>query len=260
MIAVLSALLVVAVISAVALAGYGARRSAAAGREKARADRLEAQLAETLESERRAGSRTDAAESRLRALEQRAVVAERRAGEADQRADAAERRRAGVEQRVAELEADLAARRAAPPIWPLEEVRVRREWTEVVGPGIDLPHPWGAGLAAVVAAELAVIREVMGTPGDLIQRGAGRVADPLRAAAAVRACVEALRAVARAGTPMDVTVSDEAVTVVLADATDLPAELASVAGAAAACGVVVSTDPSPPGSAPVVRVILAPAG
>jgi hypothetical protein len=91
----------------------------------------------------------------------------------------------------------------------LEHVRLRREWLEVAGPGVDLPVPWDGSLASGVAIELAVIREVIGTPSDMSVTASGPLRDPV----ALRAACELLRALARSGDEMTVVLSDEALSV-----------------------------------------------
>lgn len=256
MIVVLSVLLFVAVVAAVVFAVNGRRSVSALRRERQQQERLGAQLADTTSSSQRAAERAEAAESRVRSAEQRAVVAERRAGEAEHRAEAAERRAESSERRVADeraradrLERAVAEVRAAaeeqraagPSVWPLERLRAEREWMEVVGPGVALPEPWDATVGAVAAGELAVIREVMGTPGALRRSGPGAVADPLRAAAVVRASVEILRGAARAGAQMDVTVAAAHMVVALEPGTPVPSELVAATEAAAEAGLTVQT-------------------
>lgn len=99
----------------------------------------------------------------------------------------------------------------------LERVRVEREWSEVAGPGVPPPVAWDGTLAGVVAVELAVIREVIGTPGQLTgphpgpDGGTGPAGVPL--AATARLASELLRVLARSGEEMDVTVGPSALTV-----------------------------------------------
>jgi len=95
----------------------------------------------------------------------------------------------------------------------LERVRVEREWSEVAGPGVPPPVAWDGTLAGFVAVELAVIREVIGTPGQLTgpHPGPGPAGVPL--AAAARLACELLRVLARSGEEMNVTVGPSALTV-----------------------------------------------
>ncbi len=92
----------------------------------------------------------------------------------------------------------------------LEHVRLGREWLEVAGPGVELPVPWDGSLASGVAIELAVIREVIGTPSDMSVTANVPLRDPV----ALRVACELLRALARSGDEMSVVLSDEALTVV----------------------------------------------
>lgn len=92
----------------------------------------------------------------------------------------------------------------------LEQVRLGREWLEVAGPGVELPVPWDGSLASGLAIELAVIREVIGTPSDMSVTASRPLRDPI----ALRVACELLRALARSGDEMRVVLSDEALTVV----------------------------------------------
>ncbi|HEX4863053.1 MAG TPA: hypothetical protein VFV02_03220 [Acidimicrobiales bacterium] len=96
--------------------------------------------------------------------------ARRRASEADRRADEAEYRSASADARAAGAESELAALRSAGSPAVLEEVervRLEREWIEVAGPGAALPVAWDGSVAAALAIELEIIREVTGTPSRL---------------------------------------------------------------------------------------------
>lgn len=48
-----------------------------------------------------------------------------------------------------------------------ERLRIEREWSELAGPSATLPAAWDGTLACVVANELEIIREVVGTPSTL---------------------------------------------------------------------------------------------
>lgn len=54
-----------------------------------------------------------------------------------------------------------------------ERLRIEREWSELAGPEAALPAPWDGTLACVVANELEIIREVVGTPSTLEIAAAG---------------------------------------------------------------------------------------
>lgn len=228
---------IVAALIAVALV-VTARRGVRAGQDaQARIDQLNERLGEAVDlleesdkQRRAAETRSTAAEGRIRAAEQKAHDAERRSGEAEKRVGEAIRR------------ADEAVRAAADSdpartVWELERLRVDREWLDVVGPGVELPVPWDGTIGAVVATELSVIREVMGTPSELSLVDSARLADPAMAAVTARVSVEMLRRLARSGDQMDVAVTAESVTVVqpvhpAEQPTDLSglAEVASQAG------------------------------
>lgn len=208
-----AALIAVAALAVVLLAvavgaGIAARRArASAASAEARTasltSRLEeaAQLLEQVEKEKRvAESRAAGADGRVRTAEQKATDAERRAGDA-------ERRVAEAMRRAEQAERAAVGGRAAAPVWELERVRMDREWLDVVGPGVPAPLPWDGSIAPVVAAELSVIREVMGTPSDLQTTGPAVFDSPMVAIAMARIAVELLRAAARSGAPMDVVVA-----------------------------------------------------
>lgn len=208
--AAVAAVLLVATLAA----AWRARRAGSALRgAEQRVEQLTGRLAEAVElldgveqEKRAADVRASAAEGRLRSAEQKATDAERRAGEAE--------RRVGEEMRRAE-EALQAAAESDPAraVWELERLRVEREWLDVVGPGVPLPAPWDGTIAAVVATELSVIREVIGTPSELTVQEASKPASPAVAAVTARVSVEMLRALARSGEEMEVAVSAEALTV-----------------------------------------------
>jgi len=91
-----------------------------------------------------------------------------------------------------------------------ERLRVEREWGELAGPGVDLPAAWDGSLGCVVANELEIIREVVGTPSTLEIAGeaAGAVpGDGYRLALSA----EFLRAAARASDEMHVTIDGSVV-------------------------------------------------
>jgi hypothetical protein len=244
MTAVLAAVAGVAVACALALAWAWSRQRRAAREAEERASELNERVTqltgqvEDSEQRRRAAEvRAGAAEGRLRVAEQRAGDAEKRAGDAEKRVAEAMRR------------ADEAARAAAESdetkvVWEMERLRVEREWLDVVGPGVDLPVPWDGSMAAVVAIELSVIREVMGTPSELSVHGPASV-PPAVAGAVARTAVEMLRALARSGEEMTVEVGAGALTVTQPVAPgDQPPSLASLATVASAAGLAVSADAS----------------
>ena len=83
----------------------------------------------------------------------------------------------------------------------------------MVGPGVPLPVEWDETLGAVLATEMAIVREVIGTPGRVDSSGSLALSDLPFAAATVRLGVELVRAMARAGEEMVVTVTPDAVAV-----------------------------------------------
>lgn len=173
--------------------------------------------------------------NRLRDAEERAAKAAEDLERCQQRAEIAEDKCSKAEELVAKVEGELYAARAltqsapgnapggvlslqgaAPsPAGPnvllqLERVRLDREWLEVAGPGVDLPVPWDESLASGVAIELAVIREVIGTPSEMSITARSPRRDPV----ALRVACELLRALARSGDEMRIVLSDDALTVV----------------------------------------------
>ena len=276
----LVAVAVAAVILAVAL-GITARRAAVARTQAgARAEELSGRSIELTaridqaEQEKRGSEvRATAAENRVRAAEQKATDAERRSGEAERRvaeamrrADDAEQRLEGVELRAegAEMMADAAEQRAeaaeqraeaaerlaasagggeGPAVWDLERLRIEREWLDVVGPGVPLSRPWDGTIATVVAAELAVIRETIGTPSDLVVQSASENRSPTRAAVIARVVVELLRTLARSGEVMDVVVGPEELRVTQpVTPGETPPDLGALAEVAATAGLALSPE------------------
>lgn len=235
---VLAVLLALAVVTAGALAWSARGRRAALQKAEAGTAELTERLgeasrsAEEIDQQKRAAEvRAAAAEGRLRAAEQRAGDAERKAGEAERRVGEAMRRAAEAERAGEESDAARAA-------WELERLRVQREWLDVVGPGVELPVAWDGTIAAVVATELSVIREVIGTPSELSVQDPPQPASPAKAAVTARVSVEMLRALARSGEEMDVRMDREALSVTqpLYPGDEAP-DLAALASVAAAAGL-----------------------
>ena len=211
---VLAAVAAAAILFGLAMAAMAVRRKRDFDQAQIRVGELSTRIEDAvgivdhLQQEKRGAEvRASAAEGRSRAAEQKSGEAEKRAGEAEKRV--AEARRS----------ADEAARRAAESaeaaaVWELERLRAEREWLDVVGPGVPLPVPWDGSVGAVVATELSVIREVVGTPSQVTWQGAGRPASPAEAAATARLGVEMVRCMARCGEEMEVEIGDDFVSVV----------------------------------------------
>src|SRR5438270_6104101 len=245
----MAAIAAVAGAAALVLAGlWGAQRSAA-GRARAAAREQAGRLRETVEQlerseeQRRAADvRAGAAEGRARAADQRASDAEKRAGEAERRVGEALRRAGEAERRAAEADEVRA-------VWDLERVRMEREWLDVVGPGVPLPVPWDGSLGAVLATELAIIREVIGTPSDLDMDKGPRSLPPPLAAAAARLSVEMLRALARSGEEMTVRMGGGGISVVQrVGAGEQPPDLSELSEVARRAGFLLSVDLDPAGA------------
>lgn len=104
-------------------------------------------------------------DARRRLAEESLRVADAEAGaqEAEQRAARAESRASSAE---AALEALIAARSPA-VMAQIERVRLEREWKEISGLNVPLPVRWDGSVAAALAIELEIVREVAGTPSRL---------------------------------------------------------------------------------------------
>jgi hypothetical protein len=106
---------------------------------------------------------------------------------------------------------------AAEPLLELERLRLEREWADIVGPSTPLPVPWDGSVHSVVAVELDIIREVIGTPSRIEPAGASEPAEPALAVATARLATEILRRLAKAGEEISVTfVTDTDVTMAIA--------------------------------------------
>lgn len=215
------AALAVAVIAVLALIAALRRRASAARRAQAEVDKAAAELAGVRREleEAAAGlaaARTEAADARAESSAAHAA-----AEQAGQLTADAERRAQALQAEILRAEAAAAERRAAAAVtpgvgaalWQLERLRCEREWSEIVGPGEGLPVEWDETLGAVLATEMAIIREVIGTPGQVERPADPALSDLPCAAATVRLGVELLRTLARSGEEMAVTVSDDGVTV-----------------------------------------------
>jgi hypothetical protein len=235
MIIALAAALGVAVAVVLLLVAAVRRRARDLVRLRSETKQLSGNLAELsgrveqADQERRAADvRATAAGVRIRSAELAAGDAERRAGDAERRLAEARRR----------LEALGSGTEVA--VWELERLRMEREWLDVVGPGVEFPVPWNATTGAVVATELAVIREVMGAPSELTLENVGATSRP-PASVGLRVAIEMLRRLARSGEEMAVVVAGSSVTVVQAvSAGDEPPDLSGLAAVAAKGGLELS--------------------
>ncbi len=215
----LSVVLAVAAVAA-AVFGWTARRALVAGR------RDQARIV-------RQSNRLRDADELVAKAEERASRAEERAQEADERASRAEERALQVEDRAAtsgsnrrNISVDVAL--------ALERVRVEREWHEVAGPGVELPFLWDGSLGVGVATELAIIREVTGTPSELSTASTRPLYDPT----ALRVACEFLRCLARSGDEMSVEVTDQGI--VVSQSQDQLPRLAELRKIAEQSGMAVS--------------------
>jgi hypothetical protein len=220
--AALAVVAAVALVAIVTLLLVGRRLRARLAAERSRADGLEDQLRSSLEA------RSDA--------ERRAEQAQLALAAAGERAD---RRAADVEGRFAAIGA----------LWELERVRLEREWAEVTGSTAPLPEPWDGGSRAALAAELEIIREVIGVPSRLEPAVAARPEDPFTALGTFRLAAEVLRALARVGEEMEVAFqADGAVTMAIAtDGVAGDPHLERLTAAAAAMGGELAVLPTAEG-------------
>lgn len=240
---VLAVLLAVAVVVAVVLAWAARARSQALRQAEAEASNLRDRMGEAVRGTEEADQQRRAAEVRAQAAEGRVRIAEQRAADAERKAGEAERRVGEAMRRAVEAERAGAESGAARAVWELERLRVEREWLDVVGPGVPLPVEWDGTIAAVIATELSVIREVIGTPSDLSVQSPPRPASPASAAVSARVGVEMLRTLARSGEEMGVTVDREAVTVTQPlYPGDPPPEVAALAEVARSAGLELTLE------------------
>lgn len=199
------ALVIAVAVAAVALAGcLGVRWRArsAAGRAADRVELLTTRLREAVELLEESEAHRRAAEVKAAAADTRARTAEQKATDAERRSGDAEKRVADALRRAEEASRAGAVSAAASTTWDLERLRMEREWTDVAGPGVELPLPLEGGMAAVLATELALIRETMGTPSELEVTGPLARWEPTAVPAGPRVAVEMLRRMARSGEEM----------------------------------------------------------
>ena len=217
MTAALAAALAVAVVAVVGLLVLAQHLNRDLGEQRRRADELAADLSE---------ARTASSES-----SRRAEKAENEAAEAIGKVDEAlgsvadaERRANDAEQQARRYEQALDARRGddflSRPMWELERVRVEREWADLAGPGALLPVEWQPTVGAVVAIELEMIKEVIGTPANLEVDSAslevdssGNAPSGSASALAARLGAELVRKLARSGEEMTVAIGASELTV-----------------------------------------------
>lgn len=228
MTAALAAGLAVAVVLLVVLAGAYRGRVAQLGRERQRAQESAGRMRDAVDAQRRAEAVAAEADGRASQAERRLGFAERRTLEAEARASEAQQRRADIGSSVSQS------------LLALERVRLQREWTDVVGPGVPPPVPWDDTLGASVGTELAIIRETMGAPGELGAPGPAAVTDPGHALLAIRLTAEILRLLAREGGEMRVTVEPGQVVVQQEASDGSPPGLNELAGIAAESGAELS--------------------
>ena len=221
MTAAFAAALAVAVIALVALAVSVRRSSQTVSRQRRETEGASDELARARGEAEEARRSAEQARVELDRVRADAAAARASADEAEKRLAEADSRAEQLQAEIIRAEAAAADRRvsavvtpgAGAVLWQLERVRCEREWSEVVGPGVPLPVEWDETLGAVLATEMAIVREVIGTPGRVESSGPLALSDLPHAAATVRLGVELVRAMARAGEDMVVTVSPDAVAV-----------------------------------------------
>lgn len=194
--------------------------------------------------------------NRLRDADELVAKAEERASRAEKRALEAEERASKAEELALEAGGKAAtggSNRHSVPVdvaLALERVRVEREWYEVAGPGIELPFPWDGSLAVGVATELAIIREVTGTPSELSTASTRPLYDPT----GLRVACEFLRCLARYGDEMSVEVTDQGI--VVSQSEDQLPNLAELRKIAEQSGMAISA--ALDGAKVSTRLLLAP--
>lgn len=235
MTAALAAALAVAVVAVVVLLVSAQRRHRDLGEQRRRAEDLAADLG---------AARTASSESSLRAENAEKAAAEAIAATATavESAAGAERRAHEAEEQAHLYEQALEARREDEsinslngPMWELERVRVEREWADLAGPGALLPVDWQPTVGVVVAIELEMIKEVIGTPASLEIESSDGYTSGSASALAARLSAELVRKLARSGEEMTVAVSATELTVAHPDGDD-PPDLGRLVDAAAWAG------------------------
>ncbi|HEX4541049.1 MAG TPA: hypothetical protein VH112_12475 [Acidimicrobiales bacterium] len=208
-----------------------------------------------------------AAESQLSVEQARrhADEAERRAADADKRAARAGRRAkkaADAPEQPAEPDGSgvVAVADVADALWELERLRLEREWNAIGGLAMPMPAGWdgtdGTDLAAAVAVELEVIREVVGTPGRIATPAQPVTADPATAIILTRLAGELLRALARGGLELTVSIEadDELAVAVATAAAETADDLSRLATAASRAGGRLEVQPADEGVRVEVRL------
>ena len=227
-----AAVAVVAILALVATLRRGRLRLAS---EKVQVESLEMELQEavnghrqTMDERRQALAERKQADEDLREAHDRLLDAEQARVEAAERAERAER--------------SLAARRDDDArdgaLLDLERLRVEREWGEVTGTAEALPAPWDGSLQAAIAAELEIVREVIGVPTRVEPSGPSRLPMPRATAGAARLTSEILRTLAKVGEELAVSFDPDGA-VIIRVATmraDLEPNLVPFGGVAAALG------------------------
>jgi signal transduction histidine kinase len=144
-----------------------------------------------------------------RQSDDRAEVAERAMESAIERSRAAQADAAAAQADAAAAQADAACSKArlvaAESLWELERIRLERECAELAGGLGPLPEPWDGTLRPAIAAELEIVREVVGIPVHLAAGSEVSAMHPLDRLGASRVVAEALRNIARFGEQIDVS-------------------------------------------------------
>jgi hypothetical protein len=228
MIAALAAGLAAAVVLLLGAAWMVRRRAVDARREHERAEEHAARMRASVEALRQAEALAAEADNRAADLERQLEAAEQRAIEAEMRASEAEQQ---------QVDSGSAAGQT---LLFLEKIRVEREWTDVVGPGVAPPAVWDGSLEAALNTELAIIRETMGAPGELLRDSPFSSLDDLQTVVSMRLSTELLRLLARDGGEMRVDFRPGEVTVRQEAPEGTPAGFEQLVEAAARSGVELS--------------------
>jgi len=207
-----------------------------------RARRVDSDLRRERQRVEEAGSRLRSATDAQRQAEAVADEADRRAADAELERSRAERQAVESEMRASEAEQHQSEIRAAMgrSLLAVEHIRLEREWTDLVGPGVAPPTAWNGTVEAALAIELAIIRETMGAPGEINTSAPVSSEDPGRVMLSLRLATELLRLLARDGGEMRVTVGAAEITVQQEAPGGLPSGFDLLAEAAAHGGAALS--------------------
>jgi hypothetical protein len=263
MTAAFAAAAAVAVVAIVVLVLTARRGRERLGSEQARVGELEEKLQEeadghrqaleerrqAVEERQHADEHIQQAEEQIQHAEEQIQHAEEQTQHAEERVLAAEAARLEAVQRAERAERSFTGRQddvgVDAALLDLERLRVEREWGEVTGTAEPLPQPWDGSMQAAVAAELEIVREVIGVPTRVEAAGAPGLPAPRASGGAARLTAELLRSLARVGEELAVSfAADGAVIIRVATVrADPQPDLAAFGTVAAALGGDLSVHP-----------------